>query len=207
MAAACILYGGYLMIQLTLPYLAFRKNIDFLQTKELIYHIKHWRWSFYIHVFTGSIALLAGLIQFNRTILTKHKRVHRICGYIYVINVLFVTGPAALIMSLYANGGIAAIASFTIQSILWIATTSIAFKTALNKKFEAHSKWMIRSYALTLAAITLRFYAYSFDMLNIPLRPVQTYITIAWLSWIPNLIIAEILIRSNYHQRILNSTR
>lgn len=201
--AICILYAGYLMIQLTLPYTAFRKNIDFLQSKELIYHIKHWRWSFYIHVFTGSIALFAGLIQFNKVVLTKYKKTHRIVGYIYVINILLVTGPAALIMSLYANGGWAAITSFTIQAILWIVTTFIAFKNALKRKFEVHSRWMIRSYALTLAAITLRFYAYSFDVLHIPLRPVPTYITIAWLSWVPNLLIGELLIRNNYHKRLL----
>ena len=53
---------------------------------------------------------------------------------------------------------------------------------------------MIRSYALTLSAITLRIYTVAFSFFNVPARPVEIYITTAWLSWVPNLIIAEMII-------------
>jgi hypothetical protein len=52
---------------------------------------------------------------------------------------------------------------------------------------------MIRSFALTLAAVTLRFYlpippslGYDFD---------DGYRAIAWLSWVPNLMLAELYVR------------
>jgi hypothetical protein len=55
---------------------------------------------------------------------------------------------------------------------------------------------MLRSYALTLSAVTLRLYAYLFDVFNLPFGPTETYIIVSYLSWIPNLIFAEICI---YH--------
>jgi len=49
--------------------------------------------------------------------------------------------------------------------------------------------WMIRSYALTLGAVTLRIYIPLFLMQGVPFE--QAYPAIAWLAWVPNLIIAE----------------
>ena len=48
---------------------------------------------------------------------------------------------------------------------------------------------MIRSYALTLGAVTLRVYLPLFLMLGLPFE--QAYPAVAWLAWVPNLIIAE----------------
>jgi hypothetical protein len=50
---------------------------------------------------------------------------------------------------------------------------------------------MLRSYALAMAAITLRVYAFiaswSIDLSNPP-----AYALIAWLSWVPNLLVVEV---------------
>jgi hypothetical protein len=55
-----------------------------------------------------------------------------------------------------------------------------------------HRAWMIRSYSLTFAAVTLRIYlplslaaGMSFDV---------AYPAIAWLCWVPNIIVAERLV-------------
>src|SRR5215216_1357082 len=91
-----LLGSAFLMLRLTLPYTALQPGIDFLKTKVNVYHLLHWRWSFYIHVFTGILALVTGLTQFNGYILRHRPRLHRVCGYFYVTDVLFITGPAAL---------------------------------------------------------------------------------------------------------------
>ena len=202
---AGLLYASWLMLNLSLPYVQMKGGIDFLKTKELVYHIRHWRYSFYIHVFTSLFILVAGIFQFNKYILKNHKRLHRISGYIYVLDVLFVAGPAGLVMAFYANGGTPARASFVILAALWLFTTAMAWRQALKKKFVSHGSWMLRSYALTLSAITLRSYAFLFGYFQIQMRPVHVYITIAWLSWIPNLIIAEILIRRGYIKSLFRS--
>jgi hypothetical protein len=51
---------------------------------------------------------------------------------------------------------------------------------------------MVRSYALTAAAITLRIYMPLFAVAGIPYA--ISYPIIAWLCWIANLIFAEWLI-------------
>jgi hypothetical protein len=51
----------YLMFQLSVPYVSFQKNIDFLATKQNVYHIDYWRYAFYAHVFTSILVLPAGL--------------------------------------------------------------------------------------------------------------------------------------------------
>jgi hypothetical protein len=62
-----------------------------------------------------------------------------------------------------------------------------------KRNFTKHGEWMLRSYALTLSAIMLRSYALLFDVLHIDMHPRNVYITIAWLSWVPNLLVAEVL--------------
>ena len=64
----------YLMVRLSLPYTVMQPDVDFLQTKEGVYHLGYWRRSFYVHVFTSSFVLIAGLSQFNsrgKTIRTR----------------------------------------------------------------------------------------------------------------------------------------
>src|SRR3954471_9092680 len=90
-----LLYAGWLMLRLTLPYTAFKSGIDFLKTKISVYHITHWRWSFYTHIFTALPVLLCGMLQFSGYVIRKLPRLHRISGYIYVVDVLLITGPAA----------------------------------------------------------------------------------------------------------------
>ena len=71
----------------------------------------------------------------------------------------------------------------------------MAYATIRKRDILAHRDWMTRSFALTLAAVTLRIY--------VPLassvwhwHPEFVVESSAWLSWIPNLIVAEVLIRT-----------
>jgi len=186
------------MLRLSLPYTAMRNDVDFLLTKQNVYHINYWRNSFYVHVFTSIFVLIAGLTQFNTVLRKRHKRVHRFTGYIYVLLVVFITGPASFMMGWHANGGLPAKTSFTFLAFLWIAFTGFAWWYATQRNFIQHRAFMIRSYALTLSAITLRIYTFGFAWFNVHARPVEIYITTAWLSWVPNLIIAEMII--NYRK-------
>lgn len=173
-----------------------KSNIDFLQTKQNVYHISYWRWSFYIHVYSSIFALIGGFTQFSNSLLSRYPRIHRAVGYAYVLIVVIISGPASFVMAMYANGGLPARVSFMLLAGLWIACTFLAWYFAVRRKFVQHRAFMIRSYALTLSAITLRFYTMLFANLEIDARPFEIYITTAWLSWVPNLIVAEIIISS-----------
>lgn len=191
-----------LMIQLTLPYTAMRNNISFLHTKLRIYHIRYWRFSFYTHVFTSCLVLLAGFTQFAPRLLARYPRIHRIMGYVYLGVVTMISGPAALVMAFYANAGWAARCSFILLALLWIGFTAYAGYLAIRRRWALHGAFMFRSYALTLSAITLRSYTWLIELTTWQLSPREIYILTAWLSWIPNLIVAEWLIRRGWVQRI-----
>lgn len=52
---------------------------------------------------------------------------------------------------------------------------------------------MIRSFALTCAAVTLRLYL--LILFGLPIPFVQGYRAISFLCWVPNLIVAEYYLR------------
>jgi len=195
-------FFSILMIQLTLPYAALRSDIGFLRTKLGIYHLRYWRFSFYTHVFVSCLVLLAGFTQFSPQLLLRYPRVHRLMGWIYLVVVTSVSGPAAFVMALYANGGWAARTSFALLALSWIGFTALAGTYAMRRRFALHGAFMFRSYALTLSAITLRIYTYLLDMALLPLSTREIYILTAWLSWVPNLLVAEMLIRRGWVGRI-----
>jgi uncharacterized membrane protein len=195
-------FFSFLMIRLTLPYTAMRSDVNFLRTKQHIYHIRYWRISFYTHVFTSCLVLLAGFTQFAPRLLNRRPQIHRVMGWVYLVVVTTISGPAAFIMALNANGGLPARTSFTLLAVCWISFTLCAGYYAFRGRFALHGAFMFRSYALTLSAITLRGYTYLIDLTALPISPRDIYILTAWLSWVPNLILAEVLIRNGWVERI-----
>jgi uncharacterized membrane protein len=137
---------------------------------------------------------MAGFTQFLPQFLQKYPKIHRIIGTIYVFDILFITGPASFIMALYANGGIPSRIGFTLIAILWIYFTFRAYQTARKRQFPLHKNFMIRSYALTLSAVSLRAWKWLIILL-FAMRPLDVYMLATWLGFIPNLLVAEWIIR------------
>ncbi|MCE3228371.1 MAG: hypothetical protein K0S32_2922 [Bacteroidetes bacterium] len=191
-----------LMFRLSLPYFSSRYDVDFLLTKQNIIHIKHWRYAFYVHVFLSIFAMIAGLTQFSNYLVRKKKKLHRIMGYVYVTDILLLAGPSGLIMGFYANGFLITKVSFVILALLWMLFTGIALLKAKQKDFISHKKWMIRSFALTLSAVTLRLMALALPYM-IHLGAKEEYNLISWTSWIFNLLVAEIIIILRVKNRAL----
>lgn len=181
------------MLRIIFIYIPVQTNVGFLQLKQAYIHITAWKIAFFVHVFSSLFALLAGFTQFSKRLLKKRPALHRTFGYMYVIDVLMVTGPAGLLMSFYANGGISSRIAFVLLSILWIICTAIALYKAIKKDFKAHRIFMIRSFALTLSAVTLRVWKVLLaNFTDVP--PMNRYRIIAWLGWTLNLLVAELII-------------
>jgi hypothetical protein len=183
-----------LMLQITLQYIPIRTDAAFLQIKQEYIDITPWRIAFFVHVFSSLFVLIAGFTQFSGYLLSHYKKLHRVIGKLYVIDILFITGPASFIMALLANGGISSRIAFTTLAILWIVTTAKAWRSAMARQITTHKEWMMRSYALTLSAITLRAWKWGLIML-FHLRPLHAYMIVAWMGFVPNLLFAEWLIR------------
>lgn len=177
-----------------MAYIPYNTDVGFLRIKQQYIAIDHWRTAFFIHVYASMWVLFAGFSQFSSSLLRNRPKLHRTLGYIYVVDVLLITGPAGLVMGFYANGGLFSRIAFVALAVLWIFFTAMALVKAKQKDFKAHRRYMIRSYALTLSAITLRAWKYAITN-TMTLPPMDVYRVVAWLGWVGNLIFAEILIR------------
>ena len=140
------------------------------------------------HLAAGGIVVAAGALQFSTRIRWRSPSLHRGLGAVYVAGVL-VSGISALAMAPSSDGGVPAHFGFGILGALWVGSTIVAFMKIRARDYEGHRAWMIRSYALCLASVTLRFYLPASLAAGVPFD--QAYPAIAWLCWVPNLVLAE----------------
>ncbi|NQV99723.1 MAG: DUF2306 domain-containing protein [Rhodospirillales bacterium] len=144
--------------------------------------------SFYLHVGGATVALMLGPLQFFGSIRRRFLMIHRLIGGGYVVACL-VGGMYGIYIGYYSPNGPVAAAGFMTLGVLWIITTGRGFTKVLAGQFTAHRRWMIRSFALTFAAVTLRIYLP--PLFAMDLDPVTIFSLVAWVSWIPNLVFAE----------------
>ena len=162
----------------------------------------HWTTALVIHVGGGSLALVVGGLQW---LLTRwkwkayppawYRPAHVVLGLAYLASIL-VGAAAGLVLVPHAMGGAIAAWGFGVLDGLWILSTLVAatlgWRLRTRPEFRvAHHQWMIRSFALTCAAITLRLWL-PLGMLA-GLDFLTAYVVIAWLCWVPNLVVAEVL--------------
>ncbi|HEU4471092.1 MAG TPA: DUF2306 domain-containing protein [Flavisolibacter sp.] len=188
-------YGFFcwLMWLIVAQYFEGRSDTAFLGIKQEYVRLPFYLPAFYIHVFASVLALPAGLSQFSSTLQRRFPAIHRFNGWLYVASILLLAAPSGFYIGLFANGGLSSRISFCLLALLWFWFTLAAVRNAIQKRFSAHKAFMYRSFALTLSAITLRIWKYALVATLHP-RPMDVYQVVAWLGWIPNLLIAEYLI-------------
>ena len=166
-----------------------------LSFPDMDLHIAERRLAFLSHVIAASLALLFGVVQFLSGLRGKYPRVHRWTGRFYVVFVL-VAGVAGFVLAFDAMGGPIAGWGFGLLSVLWVFTTLQGLRFARNRKFGDHRRWMMRSFALTFAAVTLRLQLAG--MIGIgQMTYADASLILAWSCWVPNLILVEWLIARN----------
>lgn len=150
-------------------------------------------WGIYSHVLFGALALILGPFQFRRNILLRNRPLHRRLGLIYVISAAM-TGVVGLYMAVYSFGGMNTHLGFGILGVLTAGSTLMAYTRIKAMDVRAHREWMLRSFALIFAAVTLR--------IELPLLVIAyqgefppAYAIVSWLAWVPNLLWAEWYIR------------
>lgn len=183
------------MLLAIVQYTSFNTNIGFLQVKQDYLNNPIWLAAFYTHVFTSIFLLIAGFTQFSNFVLQKHRPLHKLMGRIYAYGILIVNFPAGMVMAVYANGLLPSKTAFIILDCLWLLFTLKAIIAVKNGNIKQHKEYMIRSYALTLSAITLRVWKIILSNL-FDIDPLSLYMIDAWLGFVPNLLFAEWLIRS-----------
>ena len=94
-----------------------------------------------------------------------------------------------------AYGGFVTTSGLGLLAIVSIGAIVMAVTRARQHNIAAHQQWVIRSFACTLAAFTLRVWLPVHGVLNqaeiVTFPFSEMYQTVAWLCWVPNLIVAE----------------
>ncbi|MFN8353535.1 MAG: DUF2306 domain-containing protein [Spirosomataceae bacterium] len=192
-----------IMLTKIIPYFPSYQPIDFLTTKtDQILSQVPFKWAFYIHIVSSWVVMVVGLGQFLPTI-AKHKpTLHRLLGKLYIVFIIGLAAPSGLVLAQYANGGLPAKVGFSMQCFVWWYITISAWQAIKHQKWQKHIDQMIRSYAVTLAAMSLRVGSYMM-IYYLGTKPIETYLTVTWLSWTLNLLIAEIIIQIGLSQWLL----
>ena len=142
----------------------------------------------FLHLLGGGAVIIIGASQFSKTLRTRRPAVHRMLGLSYIVGEML-GGVSGFYLALNSFGGLAGHYGFALLAIAWVSATLIAYNCIRQRNITAHQRWMIRSYALTLAALSLRIYLPAFLIAGAPFE--EAYPLIAWLCWVPNLIVAE----------------
>lgn len=143
----------------------------------------------YAHVFGAAVALALGPWQFSARLRARRPALHRWLGRAYLALGVGVGGVAGLVLAPHAFGGSVARAGFGALALLWLATGVQAYRAIRAGDVATHRRWMLRNFALTLAAVTLRLYLPAAVVAGLPFAP--AYAVIAWACWVPNLLAVE----------------
>jgi uncharacterized membrane protein len=144
-------------------------------------------------VLSGILALLIGPFQFVRRLRRRFVRVHRFMGATYVASATAL-GVSGLILAPTAYTGLVASAGFTVLDLAMLFTTWTAVRMIVAGRYGEHRRWMIRSFSLIMAGVMLRLWSALYYMaagvglVNFSFE--TAYAAIAWLCWVPNLMLA-----------------
>jgi uncharacterized membrane protein len=148
-----------------------------------------------VHVAGAATALLVGPVQFLPWVRRRFPSLHQTLGRIYVIGCL-AGGIGGLVMAFGTTAGPIATTGFASLAVCWIVANTQGWRLAAARRFDDHRAWMLRSFAMTFAAVTLRIYIVALPMLGV--APIDAYRASSFLAWIPNLILVELYLRGGF---------
>ncbi len=146
-----------------------------------------------IHIGGMMVAAVLGPFQFLRSFRDRHRAIHRAMGRVYLCGAV-VGGLGGLYMAQYSASGIVSDVGFGLLAIVLLLTSAMAFMAIKRGDVQTHREWMTRSYALVLAAVTLRIYL---PFLEGAFGEQDGYAIVAWVCWLPNLVVGEWVIRNH----------
>ncbi|WP_370204713.1 DUF2306 domain-containing protein [Pararhodobacter marinus] len=142
----------------------------------------------WVHMIAGPLALGLAPFQLWQGLRRRRPALHRWTGRVYALAIL-AGGVASLAMLPGFQGSTFAQAGFGVLAVLWIGTTFLGVARARAGDMAAHRRWMLRSVALTFAAVTLRLIMGPLVALGWTVT--ETFDVTAWGSWLINLAVLE----------------
>jgi hypothetical protein len=171
-------------------YLAFNPDSYFPEQREV-----YMRREFVlgVHVLCGMLALAVGPFQFVARIRRRFVRVHRSLGAAYIAGCTGL-GLSGLILATTSYPSWITSLGFGGLAVGMLFTTWTALRMILARRIADHRRWMIRSFSLIFAAVSLRIMTPLYGLLSgaglVSFSFATAYTWISWLCWVPNLLIA-----------------
>ncbi len=143
------------------------------------------------HMMFALPVILGAPLQFVTSLRKARPRLHRVLGRAYVIG-----ASGAALTAIYLGTTIDLEGSrlpIVLLGLLWLFFTLAAWRTAVKRDYDAHKKFMTRSYGMALVLVWLRL------MGDVPPDVMFFYIqdpairdtTLEWMSWVIPLLAIE----------------
>jgi uncharacterized membrane protein len=190
---------GYIPIS----YLLNGINEGYLELKtQAVLSSETWYFFLYTHIISGGISILIGWIQFSKKIQQKYLNLHRNIGKTYLVSAL-ICSLSGIYVGFYATGGFISAAGFITVACIYFYTTLQGFLSIKKGQIIQHQNFMTYSYAVCLSAVSLRLATPTAYLLGLDYT--SSYQVIAWMAWIPNLMIAYWINKNNRGLEVLNT--
>ncbi len=186
-------------------YFIIDRTFGLLKTKSsLLLSNVFWNFGFYAHIIFGGLSLLVGWVQFSFRLRERKMEVHKVIGKAYIVAALL-SSISGIYIAFYATGGLIASFGFINLGCIWFYSTLRAYIEIKKGHIDLHQHMMIYSYAACFSAVTLRIFL---PLLIILLHDFTTaYMIVAWLCWIPNMIVAYFLVAKFRRRNLVTTMR
>lgn len=144
------------------------------------------------HALGGAVAALIGPFQLITKLRTSWPRVHVWMGRTYLLAVL-AGSLAGLFFAPKADAGLIGNIGFATLGVFWFYSAGRAYLSIRRGDVQLHRRWMLRNYALTFGAATLRIELPLLIMSGVAFS--TAYTLVAWISWVPNWLAVEAWLR------------
>jgi uncharacterized membrane protein len=162
----------------------------FLQGREETF-AGAYRPAFYVHIVSGPVVLVNGLILLSESVRSRHRAWHRWLGRVQVVVLLLFVLPSGVVMARHAFGGWPAGLSFLLLSAATAGCAIAGVVHARRRRFDRHRRWMLRSYVLVCSAVALRLISGAAGVVGVS-GPEGAYVVAAWGSWLVPLAVYEV---------------
>ena len=146
-------------------------------------------WAFYVHIISGPLSLILGILLLSNRFRTVVPDWHRRLGKIQVANVLLFVVPSGLWMARYAITGAIAGIGLASMGVATAISCARGWRLAVRKQFAQHQRWMWRTYVLLCGAVVIRLIGGVATWMHVD--ALWVYPAASWLSWLVPLLVFE----------------
>jgi uncharacterized membrane protein YozB (DUF420 family) len=154
----------------------------------------HWalRGWLLVHMTAGTVTLLTGPMQFWTGFRRRYARLHRWTGRLFLGGVA-VGSVCAYRLAIGTGLGWGWGFALLVMTTAWATSAAMAYYAIVKRRVQIHQEWMVRTYVVTFAFVTIRVLADYYPGSRLPEN--DRAVTYAWASWVLPLLFTELILQ------------